>query len=533
MRKHVAFLLVAAMLVSLAACGSSDDATPSAPVSEVTTATSASATASGSLTTTSGRDRTSATTSTTAITTTKADQPFTANGAILYNKKSSSYDAKAEAMRQSILKTKDTVKPSATGKTYYISPKGDDANSGTSKQQAWKTNANLLSKMKFQSGDVVLFERGGVYRGAFPMVSGVTYGAYGTGYKPTIYSGERDYADAGLWKETSKNVWRLNTGSQQDIGNIIFNHGEACALKMLNDKLSVNYQFYHDANKGYVYLYFDKGNPGEVWDSIEVATKVTMIQGGKQTHDVTIENLCIKYSGLHGIQVGDGSYNITLRGCEIGYIGGSMSDGWGRLGNGFELIHGGHDILVENCWVYQCYDAGLTHQANAPYAIVQEDITFRNNLVEYCTYNIEFFLDDDYDHLAKDITYEGNVLRFAGYGWGIINRIRSSDVASANFNGWNHTNKSQNYVIKNNVFDTAFRYLVNSGYVDGKDGPSFSGNIWIQWNDTKSAVIKTQDADKGQTEAESTLKANSQAALEAAIKTFDKNPKEVIFYEKK
>jgi hypothetical protein len=543
MRKWLVVLLSVLLLCSLVACGG-DEGDVSTPVasenggeSSATTSDESpdltTTTVSGASTTTASRSRTTTTTTEKkgSVAVLKDDKPFTGNAAVLYNKQTSSYDADAEKLRQGILNTKDTVKPSTTGKTYYISPKGDDKNAGTSKDKAWKTTANLLQKSMFKAGDVVLFERGGVYRGAFKMVSGVTYAAYGSGYKPTIYSGERDYADASLWKETSKNIWKLDTGIQPDIGNIIFNHGEACALKMLNNKLSINYQFYHDANKNCLYLYFDKGNPGKVWDAIELATQVTMIHGAAGTHDVTIENLCIKYSGLHGIQVGDGSYNITLRGCEIGYIGGSMSD-WGRLGNGFELIHGGHDILVEDCWVYQCYDAGLTHQANAPYAIVQEDIIFRNNLVEYCTYNIEFFNSYKNGHITRDILYEGNALRFAGYGWGIINRIHSSDVASANFNGWNHIEACDNYIIKNNVFDTAYRYLINSGYVDGKNGPTFIGNTYIQHNDTKSAVIKTQDTEKNQTEAETTLWATDQASMEAAVKTFDSNPASVRFETK-
>ena len=91
-------------------------------------------------------------------------------------------DVEAEALRQSILNTKDELV--VTGTTYYVSPKGDDANDGTSPETAWQTmDAVINNTPLLQAGDAVLFERGYIYRRKSTLFvkSGVTYGAYGEG----------------------------------------------------------------------------------------------------------------------------------------------------------------------------------------------------------------------------------------------------------------------------------------------------------------------------------------------------------------
>ena len=59
-----------------------------------------------------------------------------------------------------------------------------------------------------------------------------------------------------------------------------------------------------------------------------------------------------------------------------------------RYGNGIELWNGGYNILINNCWIYQVYDSGITHQGQGTVAgdslFTQDNITISNNLVEYC-----------------------------------------------------------------------------------------------------------------------------------------------------
>ena len=92
------------------------------------------------------------------------------------------------------------------GRTYYISPAGDDGADGLSPERAWRSLTPLLPETGYlQAGDTVRFERGGVYRGCTRLVSGVRSADYGVGVLPQIYGSRRNYAAAELWEEISIN----------------------------------------------------------------------------------------------------------------------------------------------------------------------------------------------------------------------------------------------------------------------------------------------------------------------------------------
>ncbi len=349
---------------------------------------------------------------------------------------------------------------------------------------------------RFSTGDVVLFERGAVYRGNIPMVSGVSYGAYGVGAKPAIYGSPRNYADPSLWEKTDcEHVWKLNVGTDlDDIGNIVFDHGKACASdgKQLKNKLTTDFQFHHDAVHGYVYLCLSEGNPGELYGDIEVCPKEHIIGPSAKNgavSNVKIDNLCIKYGGAHGI-VFSVAENITVTNCEIGYIGGSLQNASGRYGNGIELNGDVNGVTVKNNWIYQCYDAGYTHQCGGDEIGIRVDA----NLIEYCNYNVEFFLQRDG---RIEAVFENNILRFAGYGFGTNNRIGSNDSAVAAICYWRKKIPSKNVVIRNNILDTSYRFLLVSAYVNDQREMALvvKGNTWIQHDGPKSAVALQVDTD--------------------------------------
>ena len=556
MRKLTTLLLAVLLLFTLAACGGNEGDGSSAPApSESSQPASdpadssdvkddpASSDVSGERTTTSGRTRstTTAKTSTTATTadpyiSTVGEKPVTYNTAILYNKQTSKFDQQAETLRQSILSEKDTVKPSTTGKTYYISPKGDDANPGTSKDKPWRTTKNLSNHLIFKAGDVILFERGGVYRNvSFHLTSGVTYGAYGDSSKPKpqLYGSDKNYADEKLWEKTSTaNVWRLNVGKGfDDVGNFVFDHGKAIGLKLMNNKLTVDYQFYHDAVKGYVYLYLAAGNPGKVYSDIEICTKESMMytKGAYKAENITIENLCLKYTGAHGIVVqsdtGLQAKNITVRGCEIGWIGGSLLTAAVRYGNGIEFNGPIDGALVEDCWIYQCYDAGYTNQG----ACYQKNITVKDNLIEYSPYNIEVWSAKEIGKGGmENCTFSDNVLRFAGFGWGTLNRHGSNTSVVGNISFYNYVVPCKNVVIRNNVFDCSYRYDVCIVYPNDPEGrgPTITGNTWNQ----KPFKNKDSEAVVGQSYLTGNQKVYKCATLDemkASVAIFDKAPKAI------
>ncbi len=469
------------------------------------------------------------------------EQPVTENTAVLYNEKHSLYDKQAEEMRLGIVNAEDDLAPSATGKTYYVSSSGSNKNDGLSPQTAWRnTEAVAAHSFQLSAGDVVLFERGGVYRGSTRMVSGVSYGAYGEGSKPCLYASPRNYADASLWERYKTNVWRVDVRYIADIGNIVFEHGEVCAsdykicdpAKMTVDNLKKNYQYYHDLENGYLYMYYYGGNPGEKFESIEICPKTHvfgMVDSLVDLKDVTIDNLCIKYTGAHGLAIGK-SENITVTNCEIGYIGGSLQNADTRYGNGIEFYSHVTGALIENNWIYQCFDAGYTNQGGGN--ATHRNITVKNNLIEYCNYNIEIFTGSE-NGLIKDCVYEDNLLRFAGYGFGTKNRYGSNDSATSSICYWRRAIPSENVVFRNNILDTSYRFLVVSAYVNDEQnrGPTFTDNVWVQHDGPKSAVALQVDTDVSGWKNHDLyeLPATDLATMKESVSKIDLNPTAVIY----
>ena len=461
------------------------------------------------------------------------EKPVTSNTAILYNKQTSSYDSQAETMRQNILNTKDQVKPSTTGKTYYVSYKGNDKNDGLTPATAWRSTTRVgKDPYAFSNGDVILFERGGVYRGKMKLWKDVSVGAYGSGPKPALYGSLQNYADESLWKETStKNVWQLDVGKDTpDVGMIVFDHGKDVAAEGKKCaspyKLTKNFDFYHNVNRGRVELYCDKGNPGKIYSDIEVCSRGNVIgDNGAAVQNIRIDNLCIKYTGSHGIGFGNAGSssmkNITVTNCEIGWIGGSLQNESVRYGNGFEVYGAVDGLLFENNWVYMCFDAGYTNQGGS---CTQQNITVRNNLIEYCNYNIEVFVDKTNGKIINT-KYENNMLRFAGYGFGTstASRFGSNNWLTSSFRGMQNTMNCTNVYVQNNILDTSWRTLVVSAYCDGKKGPLFKGNTWVQHNDTNSAAILTNDTDvDGWTHRNFMLPAGNLTTMQNSVKQYDK-----------
>ncbi len=467
MRKILAILLAALMLASLVACGDT-----------TTSSDGGSSTVTGL-----GPDG-------------PVETPIEGNTAILYNKQSSSYDAQAEAMRQQILDTPDSdLQPTDGGSVYYISAtKGNDANNG-SKAAPWQTTKNLKNGNAIPGGSVVLFERGGVYRNvSLRLAKGVSLGAYGEGPKPQLLGGDKSYADESLWTQTSTaNVWSATisevkplhgessnvTPSGADIGNIIFDNGVKTASegKQLSlNKLQKDYDFYFDPTNSTVYLYLSKGNPASVHIAIEMAPNKHILKVSSDNH--VIENLCLKYTGGHGISC-SGANNVTVRGCEIGYIGGARLTNGVRYGNGVELFSSTSNCLVENNWIYQCFDAGYTNQGTG----MQKDLTVRKNLIEYCIYNIEIWTHEgSKGEVLTNCTYADNVLRFAGYGFGSYQRMNSSNEAANIFTYTNLQLPCENTVISGNVFDGSTHELIKINYPNDAQGrgPTVSNNTSIK-----------------------------------------------------
>lgn len=428
----------------------------------------------------------------------------------------SSYDDEAEAKRLEILNSPNVL-TGITGKAYYISNNGSDSNSGTSPDKPWKSLSKITSSIagKSYSTVTIFLERGSTFRGQLPLYSYTNYAAYGEGEKPKIYGSAKDYADV-TWTKSSTydNIWELNMGSNsKDVGSIVFNHGEKVAFRIISttkndstyslDSLNTHFSkmFSDKYDKDLTFIYYDKkvylrsdnGDPSTLFDSIEITDRgfgasIMYNPTNLLLQDVTIENLCLKYSNFGIVTGTKGSKNVIMRNLEIGYIGGCMTDDYSRRwGNGIEVWANSEYVTIEDCWVYQCYDAGITNQCTtniyAPNVYNWFDhITFDGNLIEFCQYNIEFFNSENTGSYAHNMNYTNNILRFAGYQvFDPKERLGSNSSYTALINSHKIAHDfGGSYVIEGNIFDTSYGYIIKSGEFNTNTGAMVRGNTYLQ-----------------------------------------------------
>lgn len=440
----------------------------------------------------------------------------------------SEIDMKSEKLKKKILESKSSYK--VKGKVYYVSPKGCDSNDGLSPDTAWKTLRRMSNAPELCAGDVVLLERGQMFRGnSIRCVEGVTYSAYGEGAKPIINCSPEDGTGASKWKKLSgtDNIWVYKT-KFFDVGNLIFDGGAYCGLKQVPDwkhgefcvrdtngeevfdvrkHLTKNFQFFCECNKvlfngkyplsehpknlGTLYLYCDMGNPGAVFSSIEFALRLS---GLICADGVTVDNLCLLYAGVHGICAGT-CKNFTVRNCEVGFIGGGIhfynNDRAVRLGNGIQIYGGCKNYLVENNYIYECYDAGATHQYSRGGTddITMINAVYRNNLIEKCVYSIEYFVNIPFSGLdrkrfMKHTRIVNNIMRYCGFGFGMQRHDKENP---AHIKTWRAKNESTDYIIENNIFDRSRASMVCSTAYEARWLPEYRNNIFIQYNTLDTA----------------------------------------------
>ncbi len=466
------------------------------------------------------------------------------------------YEVLFEERKQAIINAKDECV--IKGTTYYVSSSGDDNNDGLTPETAWR-NPERVKHTWLYPGDGVLFKRGDLFR-AQKIISqpGITYGAYGEGDKPKFYGWIENLADPTLWEETDSehHIWKYTKGIS-DPGTLVFNEGEKHSRKLIPSYRNMQFVCREDETKPFVmanemkedldlFWYFDKiltrrpskgedfpipdvgaesygdlylrcdgGNPGDVFESIEAITKGTVFGCGSNP-DITIDNVCIKYS-CFGITGKSGIKNLRVSNCEIGWIGGNIMMYLGtdpnypegrrgsvtRYGNGIEIYGGCDGYVVENNYIYEGYDAGATHQVNTTTKCEMKGIRYTGNVIEKCVYGIEYFLDQiggESESYMDDVVINDNIIRLSGYGWG---QQRHNYYEPALIKGWSYINTARNFSIENNIFDrTAYRML---HLVAQKDEycPIMKGNTYIQnkgnmigqWggNETKEPDIEIFD----------------------------------------
>ena len=447
----------------------------------------------------------------------------------------SSLDDMAAARRERILHAADDVR--VRGRSFYLSNDGNDQNDGLSPKSPWQS-LTRLGQAPLEAGDGVFFRRGDVFRGTIEARAGVTYAAYGSGEKPRLYGWDRDMADVSLWvlHDAERCIWKY-AEPILDVGTLVFDEGARVARKLipsyiqgrfvcredesrpfdlrqemtnnldlywhydqrLTDKPSKGENFLipvvDEKSYGELYLRCDAGNPASVFAQIEALPKRCMFRVGDQSN-VRIDNLCIRYVGHHAISAGGHVIGLQVTNCEIGWIGGTIQHYFGtdpnypqggrgtvtRFGNGVEIYGGCEDYRVENCYIYECYDAAMTHQITTHGApVIMKGVRYRGNLVERCVYSIEYFLEmsaqDPQSHM-EDILMEDNILRLSGYGWG---QQRHNQDTPAHIKGWSYVNRASHYIIRKNVFDRAAYRMLHVVALESESCPLMEENTYAQY----------------------------------------------------
>lgn len=442
-------------------------------------------------------------------------------------------EAEAAALRDEILNTPNTEELySITGTKYYISASGNDNNDGTTPETAFRT-AEVLDCIDLESGDAVLFERGSVFRFYRPHVAcqGVVYGSYGIGAKPEIYTSPANYAEKGVWKLTDKaNIWAASF-PYADAGGMVFDHGNKVGALWRSGiaSLKENGQFHHDNEDELVYLYSDKGDPAEVYSSIEIMPSVHIFRIPKGVGQVTFDNLCLKYTGGFAITGADVGEGITVTNCEMGYIGG-LYNGTVRFGNAFEIFtgagvkYGARNVRFEHNWVYQTFDSAVTWQGHGGEGCLYENISFSNNLFEYNNADIEFF--ERKGAVVKNFRMENNIMRFTGMGWGTqdkeggIRGIEGCVRCRTLLLG-----RMENISFKNNTMDCPARQIINwTSRPEQKSEIQASDNRVFVKSSYRTTSIVVQGLEDNESD-EYALKATDARELEAALGRFDKTAK--------
>lgn len=392
---------------------------------------------------------------------------------------------KAQAKRDAVRNTPTSV--TVTGTKYYISAEGNDSNDGLSPETAWKT-ADKATSAPLKAGDGVFFRRGDVFRTNDVILTkaGVIYSAYGEGRKPELYASKRNYAGSDFWKTTDKaNVYVSAEKFEKDIGLIVFDEGKAWSIKKtltvdgFDGELKSDLEMWYNPSDKLIYIYSDS-DLNTRFASCEIAEGRKIIAG--DGNGVVIDNLCLKYCGAHAIGYGE-TKNLLVQNCEIGWIGGMIQNpdkSTTRYGNGVEVYKSCDGYTVDNCYIYQVYDAGVTHQwfGNDPKPVTMNNVRYSNNIIELCTYNIEYCNENPAERgMMSNIEIYGNYLLDAGYGWGAQRPIRSDSCIQ----GWRVINNSETTYIYDNIIMTLHprAFLAHFGVEKLKSVPATVKNLFI------------------------------------------------------
>lgn len=471
----------------------------------------------------------------------------------------SEIEADIDERRESILNSKTEVE--ITGTCYYVSSsEGNDENDGLSPETPWSTMKHACEMIS--EGDTVLFKRGDIWRMDMPRchTKYVTYSAYGEGAKPAFYGSAGNASGKENWSlmEGTDNIWVYNK-PVHNAGTVVYNEGEVTVkkhlmyfngteyteaftddvpldLKKMPDNTFVvlidltehaknpdnylngtNLMVYDETLMGELYVRCDKGNPGELYRSIEISEGSNFEFGG----GCIVDNISVKYVRGNGmmndINCTEGS---TIQNCEISFcgnefiqydaemlIGQTSGDGMGFHGYGNKCL---------NNYVHDSQQGAFTVELGWNGDIGEGQyklggLTCTGNLFENNAGGIgitSFFEETDKTITFSDIMLEDNIFSHVGYSY---TNIKFEIVSFIDMWFAGDCQEVTNFEFKNNVFylGTGLISLLNIGDAE----VDFEGNTYVQTPYHRVCrVAKTYDT-------EEIAYANNDEELKKAVET--------------
>lgn len=274
-----------------------------------------------------------------------------------------------------------------------------------------------------------------------------------------------------------------------DVGNIVLDSEKAAFKRwVVKDKVNekgevqlpgLNNQddFCYERSEGRVW-FCSKENPAKAHQSLEAAVMRHVVDHSN-VRDAIFDGLDIRYGAAHGFG-GSGSQRLVIRNCDIAWIGGGDQYAEGaegrrtRFGNGIEFWSAAEDNLVENCRIWEVYDAAITNQGSG--TNVEKNIVYRNNLIWNCEYSFEYWNRDE-TSVTANVLFTNNICLNAGFGWGHVQR---PDRNGRCLMFYSNTAQTTNFVVQNNVFANATESLVRSDKAWEPEGPQLQGNQYWQ-----------------------------------------------------
>jgi hypothetical protein len=213
------------------------------------------------------------------------------------------------------------------------------------------------------------------------------------------------------------------------------------------------------------------------------------------------------YTGIHHFGALGPVENMVIEGCIMGFCGGKdlHLPNVVSLGNAVEFWSQAVNIDIHDNYIFQSYDAALTHQgptkvategqtANTDYT----NIKYRDNLLEYNTYDIEAFScrsikeqsnNPDGTFTYNDVYVTGNICRYTGFGWGSLDRPDKNVCRNFKYDAKGEQNAAGEWTnrhikpltIENNIFDRSRKTVLGiSTPEDNKANMILKNNQFIE-----------------------------------------------------